>query len=163
QGGRHPAVTPYGRYVQVYRSPDLLHWSKTLTMSFAREGQMRPPTTDPRTQPEDIEQTHTGIAAWNRGNVLIGLTGYWHAATDQRYGTYGKRPWKRHGGIGLLVLERDRFGSLSVIDPAEPGLLVSSDLATDGPVRLWVNAAGLGPSSILRLELLDAQERPLPG
>lgn len=31
------------------------------------------------------------------------------------------------------------------------------------PVKLWVNASGLGPDSQLRIELLDEQERPLPG
>jgi hypothetical protein len=82
---------------------------------------------------------------------------------NQRYGTYGKRPWKRHGGIGLLMLDRDRFGSLSVIDPAQPGILVSSEVAPDGPFRVWLNGAGLGPASSVRVELLDAQERPLPG
>jgi hypothetical protein len=82
---------------------------------------------------------------------------------NQRYGTYGKRPWKRHGGIGLLMLDRDRFGSLSVIDPAQPGILVSSEVAPDGPFRVWLNGAGLGPASSVRVELLDAQERPLAG
>jgi hypothetical protein len=226
QGGKGPAVKPYERHIEIFRSPDLIHWSKTQTMGFARQGQFRRPT---HTDPMNNEQTHEGVSVWNRGNVLIGLTGFWHGASDwddvthdlgllisndalhfrepipdHIFASAGKdgewdeaglaqgegfenvgdktyiwyaqmdqregprrglpigRPWKRWGGIGLLILERDRFGSLGVRDPSDKGILVTSELKSDVPPRIWVNAQGLAPQSSLRLELLDRRERPLP-
>src|SRR5207248_3836922 len=72
------------------------------------------------------------------------------------------RPWKRWGGIGLLMLDRDRFGALAIRNPSETGFLVTSELKADGPAKFWVNAQGLSADSSLRIELLDSQERPLP-
>ncbi len=224
QGQGSPAVEPYGRHIEIFRSPDLVHWSRSQTMGFAREGQFRRPASLER--PVANEQTHEGASVWNRGNVLIGITGFWHGAKDwtevvhplgflvsndglhfreplpdfifaeisedgrdwdegglsqgqgfenvgektyiwygqmdQRMGPRTGRPWKRHGGIGLLVLGRDRFGSLSVRDPDDNGILVTADVQLQGPATLSVNAEGLGPHSSLKLELVDHQERPLP-
>ena len=81
---------------------------------------------------------------------------------DQSQGDRTGRPIRREGGVGLLVLDRDRFGSLSTRDPDRDGTLITSEIEAAGPVRLWVNAEGLGPDSRLRLELLDRAERPLP-
>ena len=72
-------------------------------------------------------------------------------------------PWAPIGGIGLVTLDRDRFGSLSVRDPSWPGVFVTSELKLTRSARLFVNAEGLGPRSTLRLELLDYWEQPLPG
>ena len=224
QGLGSPAVEPYGRHIEIFRSPDLIHWSRSQTMGFAREGQFQRPASLDR--PLANEQTHEGASVWNRGNVLIGITGFWHGAKDwtgvvhplgflvsndglhfrepipdfifaeigedgrdwdygglaqgqgfenvgdmtyiwygqmdQRMGTRTGRPWKRDGGVGLLLLARDRFGSLSVRDPDEKGILVTSDLELQTAASLWVNAEGLGPHSSLKLELVDHLERPLP-
>jgi len=224
QGKGSPAVEPYGRHVEIFRSSDLIHWSRTQTMGFAREGQFRRPRSLKRPLPN--EQTHEGVSVWNRGNVLIGITGFWHGGAkwtdvlhplgflvsndglhfreplpefifaevgedgrdwdygglsqgqgfenvgdktyiwygqmDQRMGIRAGTPWKRHRGIGLLLLDRDRFGSLSVRDPDEVGILLTSDLQLEGAAQLWVNAEGLGPRSSLKVELLDRLERPLP-
>ena len=224
QGKGSPAVEPYGRHVEIFRSADLIHWSRTQTMGFAREGQFRRPLSLKRPLPN--EQTHEGASVWNRGNVLIGITGFWHGGSDwtdvlhplgflvsndgihfrepmpdfifaevgedgrdwdygglsqgqgfenvgektyiwygqmdQRMGVRAGTPWRRHRGIGLLLLDRDRFGSLSVRDPDEVGILVTSDLQLEGAATLWVNAEGLGPRSRLKVELLDRMERPLP-
>jgi hypothetical protein len=81
---------------------------------------------------------------------------------DQREGQRTGRPWKRWGGIGLLMLDRDRFGALAARDPSETGFLVTSELKADGPAKFWVNAQGLSADSNLRIELLDSLERPLP-
>lgn len=228
QGRGSPAAEPYGRHIEIFRSPDLIHWSRTQTMGFARQGQFRRPTqgSEPSV-PWNNEQTHEGVSVWNRGNVLIGITGFWHGATDwkdvthdlgliisndglhfreplpdwtftrigedgkdwdeaglaqgqgfenigdktfiwysqmdQRQGPRTGRPWKRHGGIGLLTMERDRFGSLGVREVDKAGTLITSDLKAGGPVKLWVNADGLSPQSSLRVELLDMTERPVPG
>ena len=79
QGKGSPAVEPYGRHVEIFRSLDLIHWSKTQTMGFAREGQFRPISL---ARPLTNEQTHEGASVWNRGNVLIGITGIWHGAKE---------------------------------------------------------------------------------
>ena len=225
QGQGSPAVEPYGRHIEIFRSPDLIHWARSQTMGFAREGQFQRPASLERPLPN--EQTHEGASVWNRGNVLIGITGFWHGSRnwtevvhplgflvsndglhfrepipdfifadvgedgrdwdegglgqgqgfenvgemtyiwycqmDQRMGPRTGRPWKHDGGIGLLLLGRDRFGSLSVRDPDEKGILVTSDLELQGPATLLVNAEGLGPHSSLEVELVDHLERPLPG
>lgn len=221
QGGKGPALKPYERHIEIFRSPDLIHWSKTQTMGFARQGQYRRPT---HTSPMNNEQTHEGVSVWNRGNVLLGLTGLWHGASDwndvthdlgflisndalhfrepvpdyvfagigkegewdeaglaqgegfenvgdktyiwysqmdQREGQRTGRPWKRWGGIGLLMLDRDRFGSLGVRNPSDTGILVTSELKADNSPRIWINAQGVGPQSSLRVELLDRLERPI--
>jgi hypothetical protein len=227
QGALRSPVELYGRYAQVYRSPDLITWSKMPIISFARREQYHKPAhPDPQGEGDDIEQTHLGVTAWNRGNVLLGLTGMWHGTgdwrtvthdlgflisndgirfrepvpdylfarvgqdgkdwdvgglsqgqsfanvrdktyiwygqMDQRQGTYTGKPWKAEGGVGLLVLDRDRFGSLSVRDPDKPAGLISSELQVKGPAKVWVNADGLGPESSLKVELLDQAEQPLP-
>ena len=222
QGGKGPAAKPYERHIEIFRSPDLIHWSTSQTMGFARQGQFRRPS---HRSPMNNEQTHEGASVWNRGNVLLGFTGLWHGASDwnevthdlgflisndglhfrepipdfvfasigkdgewdeaglaqgqgfenvgdktyiwysqmdQREGQRTGRPWKRWGGIGLLMLDRDRFGALATRNPAENGFLVTSELKTDGPAKLWVNAQGLSADSNLRIELLDSLERPLP-
>jgi hypothetical protein len=224
QGGPKAAAPPYERHIQVFRSPDLLHWSTTQTMGYARQGQFKRPT---HVNPMNNEQTHEGVSVWNRGNVLVGLTGFWHGATDwnqvthdfgflvsndgihfreplpdfifaavgedgrewdtgglsqgqgfenvgdqtyiwygqmdQREGTRTGRPWARHGGIGLLVLDRDRFGSLAVRNPSSPGTFITCDLEARGPITLSVNADGLSPDAYLKVELLDYAERPIAG
>jgi hypothetical protein len=54
----------------------------------------------------------------------------WYGQMDQRQGTYTSKPWKAEGGVGLLVLDRDRFGSLSVRDPDKPAGFISSGFVT---------------------------------
>ncbi len=232
QGGRTAAMPPYGRHVQTFRSPDFVHWSRTQTMSFARGGQYRRPTTAKEAfigaPPIDNEQTHEGASVFDRGNVLLGITGMWHGTKewtdvtqelgfivsndglhfrepqpdfifahvgergrdwdfagiaqgqgmenvgdktyfwyegpmDQREGPRSGLPILPEGGIGLLVLDRDRFGSLSTRDPDQDGTCISSEIELRKPVGLWVNAEGLGPDSPLRFTLLDRAERPVPG
>lgn len=228
----HAAMPPYGRHIQLWRSPDLLNWSETSTMAFAREGQFaRPPgfIGSPSTAiSSDTEQTHEGASVWNRGNVLLGVTGFWHGSKDWtkithplallisndglhfrepqpefEFGAVGQRgrdwdhsglgqgqafanvgdktyiwygapmdqsggprtggAWPREGGVGLLTFARDRFGSLETRDPERDATLVTTTIETRRAVRVSVNAEGLGPDSVLRIEVLDAQERPLPG
>ena len=226
----HAAMSPYGRYIEVFHSPDMINWSPTATMGYARQGQFARPTRTsemaPGAPPIDLEQTHEGASVFSRGNVLLALTGFWHPAPDwtgvthdlgflisndglhfrepqpeflfakvgadgrewdtgglaqgqglenvgdktffwygqmdQREGIRTGRAWRHEGGVGLLVLDRDRFGALSVRDPDRDGLLITAPITAQRPVRLWVNAEGVGPDSRLRIELLDAAERPLP-
>ena len=227
QGGPKAAMAPYGRHVQILRSPDFLHWSETQTMGFARQGQFRRPSRSNGL--DNNEQAHVGVSVWNRGNVLLGITGFFHGAKDwndvthdlgflisndglhfrepqpefliarvgqdgrdwdqggllhgqgsmenvgeqtyiwyaqmaeRDYGPRDGRPSLRGGGVGVLMLARDRFGSLSTRDPERDGTLITSELTTSQPVKIWFNAEGLGPKSSLRIELLDESERPLSG
>ena len=225
------AMAPEGRHIQLYHSPDLIHWSQAQTMGYARQGQFGigagADKEAGRVAYAD-EQTHEGAAVWDRGNVLLALTGFWHGARDwtkithdlgflisddglhyrepqpefifarvgqkgrdwdygglaqgqafanvgdKTYVWYGApmdqsegprtgRPFLREGGVGLLTLGRDRFGSLSTRDPDQDGVLVTEKIRAERPAKIWVNAEGLGPDSPLRVELLDGQERPLAG
>jgi hypothetical protein len=210
------ATGTIGRAVTTFRSPDFVNWSETKNLAFVREGQH---------SPFDLgtgEETHEGIAVWNRGNVLLGVSGLWHgdpewAGTtidlslvlsndglrfrepipghvflergddglwDQGgliqgqgfenvddetyiyYGAWDPRPgldFKPRGGLGLSTVPRDRLGSLSPIVNTSDASLVTSAVESDGAIRLWVNADGLSADTWLSIELLDAQERPLPG
>jgi hypothetical protein len=93
------------------------------------------------------------------------------------YGAWDPRRWKEappRGGVGVAVLPRDRFGDLVVEEAGKgPGdyqlpEIVSEFVTTAIPVkkdtahRFHVNADGLGPEATLRLELLTANETPLP-
>ena len=82
-----------GRVMTIYRSPDLLNWSKAKVFGFARPGQQtRPPITG--------QQTHMGAGMWDRGNVIVGLYGMWEN---------GPGPSEKPGGstylgnLGLIV------------------------------------------------------------
>jgi hypothetical protein len=71
----HP-VHVSGREVTLFRSVDFVKWSTTKTLAFTREGQHK------EWRAGWGEETHEGISVWNRGNVLIGLSGIWHGGTD---------------------------------------------------------------------------------
>ena len=88
----------------------------------------------------------------------------WYGAPmDQSVGRNVGRNFTREGGIGLLVLDRDRFGFLSARNPDNDGTFVTANVKSGQAMKLWVNVEGAGPESPVRLELLDAWERPLPG
>ena len=70
------ATRPYqGRVVRGFVSPDFVNWAPTSAIGFVRSSQHVP--LGPGRSREG-EQTHEGISVWNRGNVLIGLSGMWH-------------------------------------------------------------------------------------
>ncbi|MGH8017730.1 MAG: hypothetical protein ACREIA_05470 [Opitutaceae bacterium] len=84
---------------------------------------------------------------------------------DQTYIYYGN--WDLSGdrracGIGLAILPRDRFASLSLRDPGE-GMFTSRPLVNAGPATLRINAEGLSERAWLRVELLDKNGRDIPG
>jgi len=75
-----PGVQVYqGRVCRTYRSTDFVQWSPTSSVSFVRSAQHE--YLGPGRSREG-EQTHEGISVWNRGNVLLGVTGLWHGAAD---------------------------------------------------------------------------------
>ncbi len=114
---------------------------------------------------------------WDQGGVIQGQgfenigeqTFVYYGAWDPR-GTGGAEV--KRGGVGIAVLPRDRFADL-VVDTSGEGQgdyqmpkvtaeLVTESLAVKTP-RFFVNADGLSEEAILRVELLDHLERPIPG
>ncbi|WP_133793655.1 hypothetical protein [Prosthecobacter fusiformis] len=226
------APRPYhGRVARVYRSPDFYHWSQTSSLAFTRTAQN---TLLGPGRSREGEQTHEGISVWNRGNILLGISGVWHGAKEWKdvsidlgfvvsnngvhfrepayerlflergkdgewdqggliqgqgfenigdetfvyYGAWDPRHWEEEplrGGVGIAVLPRDRFGDLVVEKSGEgPGdyqlpevtsefITKAIDVRTGSSPRFYVNAEGLGNEASLKIELLDAQERPVPG
>ncbi len=74
------ASRPYhGRVTRMYRSADFVNWSQTSTLGFVRAHQHE--LLGPGRSREG-EQTHEGISVWNRGNVLLGISGIWHGAKE---------------------------------------------------------------------------------
>lgn len=82
--------------------------------------------------------------------------------------------WKGNGGTGvrLATWQRDRFGYLQTY--AVPAASVPSDRygaqaisrpfrISAGGARVFVNAGGLGKYTALKLQLMDASFRPIPG
>ena len=74
------ATRPYhGRVTRMYRSADFVNWSQTSTLGFVRLPQH---TILGPGRSREGEQTHEGISVWNRGNVLVGVSGLWHGAVE---------------------------------------------------------------------------------
>jgi hypothetical protein len=62
----------HARIVRQHRSNDFVNWSATANVAYTREGQHVTGR-----QGNDGKQAHEGVSVWNRGNVLVGLTGLW--------------------------------------------------------------------------------------
>lgn len=74
------STRPYhGRVTRMYRSADFVTWSQTSTLGFVRTAQH---TLLGPGRSREAEQTHEGISVWNRGNVLLGVSGLWHGAKE---------------------------------------------------------------------------------
>jgi len=74
------ATRPYhGRVSRTFVSPDFLNWTQASAIQFVRSPQHE--LLGPG-QSRRGEQTHEGISVWNRGNVLVGISGMWHGTTD---------------------------------------------------------------------------------
>ena len=86
---------------------------------------------------------------------------------DQTYIWYAHWDCEWQGrlqAVGLATMRRDGFGHLSLRHPDMPGHAVTClvDPGRQG-ARLLVNVDGVSVGQPLRVELLDAQDRPLPG
>jgi len=74
------AARPYhGRVVRSFVSGDFVDWQPASAVGFVRPQQH---TLLGPGKSRDGEQTHEGVSVWNRGNVLLGVGGIWHGATD---------------------------------------------------------------------------------
>ncbi|MES2507604.1 MAG: hypothetical protein V4599_12940 [Verrucomicrobiota bacterium] len=116
---------------------------------------------------------------WDQGGLIQGQ-GFENVG-DQTYVYYGAwdpRHWEKEpprGGVGIALLPRDRFGDL-VVEEAGKGagdyqlpeitsefITAAVDAKAGQSQRFHLNAEGLGTEAALKVEILDAQERPLPG
>jgi hypothetical protein len=105
---------------------------------------------------------------WDQRGLLSGQafeqvgeqTYIWYGNWDLSAGATGA---ETYGSVGLLTMRRDGFGSLSPLQENSPAQFVSAILRRADVHSLVVNADGLSAQSRLRIELLDALERPLPG
>lgn len=70
------AAQPYhGRVTRSFVSADFRHWEQASAVGHVRPAQnilLGPGKS------RDGEQSHEGIGVWNRGNLLLGVTGLWH-------------------------------------------------------------------------------------
>ncbi len=74
------ASRPYhGRVSRTFVSADFSNWSQVSGIQFVRAAQHR--LLGPGRSREG-EQTHEGISVWNRGNVLVGISGMWHGTPE---------------------------------------------------------------------------------
>ena len=74
------AARPYhGRVSRTFVSADFAKWSQSSAIQFVRDTQHR--LLGPG-KSRIGEQTHEGISVWNRGNVLIGISGMWHGTPE---------------------------------------------------------------------------------
>jgi hypothetical protein len=90
QGGPSPINRPIPfpveqapkRITVTFASYDFEHWTHAAMLSFRRDN--IPPRPVDNFDPHGGEQVHEGAALWDRGNVLIGLYGQYHNASNDR-------------------------------------------------------------------------------
>lgn len=120
---------------------------------------------------------HGADGEWDQGGLIQGQgfenigdkTFIYYGAWDPRSTGGASKP---RGGVGIATLPRDRFADLKM-DTSTEGSgdyqlpQVTAEFVTNSfhmqKPRIYVNADGLSADAMLRLELLDHQERPLPG
>jgi hypothetical protein len=74
------ASRPYhGRVSRTFISSDFANWSQASAIQFVRSPQHK--LLGPG-KSRIGEQTHEGISVWNRGNVLVGISGMWHGTPE---------------------------------------------------------------------------------
>ncbi|MEZ6127111.1 MAG: hypothetical protein R3C59_00350 [Planctomycetaceae bacterium] len=74
------AARPYhGRVSRTYVSSDFTTWNQASAIQFVRGPQHQLLGAG---RSREGEQTHEGISVWNRGNVLLGLSGMWHGTPE---------------------------------------------------------------------------------
>jgi hypothetical protein len=114
---------------------------------------------------------------WDQGGIIQGQ-GFENIGekTFVYYGSWDPRatggPEVKRGGVGIASWPRDRMGAL-VFDASGEGPgdyqmpKVTAELVTAAVSRpkegFFVNVDGLSEEAVLRVEVIDALERPVPG
>ena len=65
------------RRLGTFVSVDFMHWSPFSADGLDRATDLNGPSSEDRTN--QFEEVHLGASLWNRGNVLLGIYGQWHA------------------------------------------------------------------------------------
>ena len=78
----HPVPKADKRIAVTFASYDFVHWTHAAAPSLRRDP--IPPRPPENFEAHAGEQVHDGVAAWNRGNVLVGLYGQYHNPTNDR-------------------------------------------------------------------------------
>jgi hypothetical protein len=102
---------------------------------------------------------------WDQRGLIHGQ-GYENVG-DKTYIYYGawdlSNPGDPEGAVGLATLRRDGFGYLSVKREGEAFLTTIPMSSPRGLTNVKLNADGLGNDAVLRVELLDAKGKLVPG
>ncbi len=80
--GQNAVVAPrpyHGRVVRGFVSADFVHWAPESSIGFVRPQQHR--LLGPGNS-RNGEQNHEAVSVWNRGNVLLGVSGHFHGAPE---------------------------------------------------------------------------------
>ena len=75
-GARRPF---HARISRSYASGDFVNWTQSSAVIFVRTAQHQLLGAG---RGREGEQTHEGISVWNRGNVLLGVSGLWHGGKE---------------------------------------------------------------------------------
>ncbi|RLE29352.1 MAG: hypothetical protein DRJ61_14725 [Acidobacteria bacterium] len=79
------------------------------------------------------------------------------------YGSWnpGDSTLPKRGGIGMVTLPQDRFGSLKMQKAEGQAELITAPITVDKQSRVAINASGLAADATVRIEVLDEFERAL--
>jgi hypothetical protein len=142
--------------LQLAVTRDLEHWERPFRFACVERGE--PNQWDPGFIVTQSEALRVGDEIWlyyTGANYLHGTPCLYRADDPKRKTEYT-------GSIGLAIWPLDRF--VSVDGPAEGGRLTTVPLAfTGNRLELNVNASHRGQPGTVRVELLDAAQKPLPG
>jgi hypothetical protein len=106
---------------------------------------------------------------WDQGGLIQGQgfanvddkTYIWYGAWDMTKPSYPPR-----GGVGLVVLERDRFGYLASNKIQETSSLetriIKKDEIVGSQIKLYLNVDGVSKENPIRVELVDEFGVPIP-
>ena len=78
----HPIPKADKRMAVTFASYDFIHWTHAAAPGLRRDPV--PPRPPENFEAHAGEQVHDGVAAWNRGNVLVGLYGQYRNLTNDR-------------------------------------------------------------------------------
>jgi hypothetical protein len=148
-----PAVDGASKRIMItYASYDFERWTHAAATSFRKD--LIPPRPPEDFEPHRGEQVHEGAAVWNRGNVLIGLYGQYHNATNDRDGSVID--------LGLVV----SHDGLHFHEPVPDFKMVTSYEEADGaaPRLLQRNAfANIGDRTVYWYSIWKDRLRPQTG